>query len=371
MVQHTNPAPHVSRLKSWSGLAGLDRIGRFVDNPDSMRIAILYNPRPHACPEGLPDDAFEEYDTAETVEAIAAALAGLGVETVPVVADSELPWSLRKGRFDFVFNIAEGAGRRCREAVPAAVCELLALPYTGSDVLTLAVTLDKMAARRIVGPDVPVARGVLVEIGDGEAQLEGLSYPVLVKPNDEGSSKGIREDPLCRDAASAYRRCRWLHEQYGCPALVEEFLPGAEVTAAVRGNGASAEVLALMEIAPAEDSPEPFIYSVEVKRDFRRRVRYHVPPRLAPQQLDTIRSYALTAFRLLGCRDIARMDFRLDASGQPRFLECNSLPGLNPHTSDIVIGSRGLLSYERLVQGILENAMKRAGIATAQQSCSV
>ena len=327
-----------------------------------MRIAILHNPSPQCRDATMPDDAFEEYDSAETIAAIAAALASLGVEPVPVIADQRLPWRLEEGRFDFVFNIAEGEGRRCREAVPAAVCELLGIPFTGSDALTLAATLDKAVARRIVSPDLPVAGGVLVDEEASEHQLANLRYPVLVKPNDEGSSKGIWRDSICRDCAAAAARCRWLRARYACPVLVEEFLPGMEVTVGVRGNGAVRSVLGLMEIAPAEESSEPFLYSIEAKRDWRRHVRYHVPPRLSAKSLEKIHGYALTACQLLGCRDLARIDFRLDREGQAVFLECNPLPGLHPE-SDIVLLSQSFLAHEKLVQGVLLDAAQRWGVS--------
>lgn len=332
-----------------------------------MRVAILYNPRPRDDSAAL-DDAFEEYDEPETIVAITQALAGMGVDPTPVTADAEFPWKLKQGRVDFVFNIAEGSGRRCREAVPAAICEFLGLPVTGSDALTLAATLDKAVARRIVSPDVPVARGVLVEDPPDELALQALSYPVVVKPNDEGSSKGISRESLCADLVAAIRRCRWLRDRYSCPVLVEEFLPGMEVTAGVRGNGCTTSLIGLMEIAPAEDRSEPFLYSLETKRDFRRQVRYHVPPRLEASHLEEIRSHALNAYRLLGCRDFARIDFRMDAAGRPRFLECNPLPGLHPESSDLVILSRKAapepeLAYEGLVQGILRDAAQRYGVA--------
>jgi len=331
-----------------------------------MRVAILYNPRPDVAAGAL-DDAAEEYDEPETIDAIAKALAGMGVEPAPVTADAEFPRTLKHGGFDFVFNIAEGAGRRCREAVPAAICEFLGLPVTGSDALTLAATLDKNIARRIVSPDVPVARGVLVEGTADEPALAELAYPVVVKPNDEGSSKGITREALCADIGAAAGRCRWLRDRYACPVLVEEFLPGMEVTAAVTGNGRTASVIGLMEIAPAVDRGEPFLYSLETKRDYRRQVRYHVPPRLEAVRLEEIRSHALNAYRLLGCRDFARIDFRADAAGRPRFLECNPLPGLHPESSDIVILARQVwpereLPYERLVQGILRDAAQRYGV---------
>jgi D-alanine-D-alanine ligase len=342
-----------------------------------MKIALPHNPRPEDGSAGRTDDAFEEYDSAGTIARIARALGGLGAEVVPVPADRRLPWRLEEGRFDFVFNIAEGEGRRCREAVPAAVCELLGLPSTGSDPLTLALTLDKALARRVVSPEVPVARAVLVEwvpegMAEGmpegvAAELAALRYPVIAKPNDEGSSKGIRDGALAYDVDGAVERCRWLRARYDCPVLVEEFLPGAEVTVGVVGNGAEARVLGMMEIAPASGDG-PFVYTVEAKRAWRRRVRYHVPPRLDAARLAEIGRLALTAYRLLGCRDIARIDFRLDGDGEPRFLECNPLPGLDPEYGDIVVLSRSLLPYEELVQGILRDAARRAGVRIPEPS---
>ena len=327
-----------------------------------MRVALLHNVRPAETDTDGPDDAFEEYDSESTIDAVVAALKPLGVDVEPVVADARLPWRLSDGRFDFAFNYAEGTGRRCREAVPAAVCELLGIPFTGSDALTLAVTLDKSIAKRIVSPDVPVARGVLLETDRDEARLEELRYPAIVKPNDEGSSKGIRDNPVCSDVAAASRRARWLREQYGCPVLAEEFLTGAEVTVAIAGTPPDARVLGVMEVAPVTGTTGPFVYSVEVKRDWTRHVEYHVPPRLESTAERAVREHALTAHRLLGCRDLARLDFRFDADGIPRFLECNPIPGLGPVTSDVVMMTKRSLPYEALIQGVLLDAMRRVGI---------
>lgn len=328
-----------------------------------MRVALLHNPRPPEIAAELPDDVFEEYDSQSTIAALTAALQPLGMQVEPVVADARLPWRLTEGRFDFVFNYAEGTGRRCREAVPAAVCELLGIPFTGSDALTLAVTLDKSIAKRVVSPEVPVARGVLLETDRDEARLDDLPYPAIVKPNDEGSSKGIRDNPVCADARAAARRARWLRERYGCPVLAEEFLTGAEVTVAIAGSPPDVRVLGAMEIAPISDADGPFVYSIEVKRNWTRHVEYHVPPRLDPAAASAVREYALTAHRLLGCRDLARLDFRFDADGMPRFLECNPIPGLDPVTSDVVMMTKDSLRYEEVIQGVLLDAMRRVGIA--------
>ena len=324
-----------------------------------MKVALLHDRKPDQFSPIAPEDEFEEYDSPETVHAIAHALgATLNLTVEPLVNGRDLPQRLDGGRFDFVFNIAEGSGRRCREAIPAAVCELLGIPYTGSDPLTLAATLDKAIARRIVYPDVPVARATTLE-----TELHTLTYPIIVKPNDEGSSKGIRLSSYCADISAARRQASWLKEFYGCPILFEEWLPGPEVTVAVGGNGAMSRILSMMEISPSIPvSGGVFLYSLEVKRAYRDRVTYRVPPALPGGTQNTLARQALTAYRLLGCRDIARLDFRLDAGGQPHFLECNPLPGLNPDSGDLVIATRASMSYEQLIGGIMTDAAARYGI---------
>jgi D-alanine-D-alanine ligase len=320
-----------------------------------LKCALLHNRKP----EGA-DEAFEEFDSPATIAAIERALCGLGIDVDPIEADRRMPARLEQGDYKIAFNIAEGRGRRCREAATAAVCELLELPYSGSDALTLAVTLDKSVARRLVSPDVRVAPAILVD--QSVEDLDRLRYPVLVKPNDEGSSKGIREDCVAENAAQALDRARSLQALYHCPVLVEEFLPGPELTVGIVGNGTSAEILAVMEIAPTAADPR-FVYSLEVKRDWRRRVQYHIPPRVPRDLLSEVEQAALRSYRLLGCRDFARMDFRADSDGRPCFIECNPLPGLDPDNSDIVILSSQRYTYDQLVQRIFLEAVKRTGVS--------
>jgi D-alanine-D-alanine ligase len=322
------------------------------------KVALLYNPRPVETVPGRPDDDFEEFDSAETIGSIRDALRELVAEVVLIEADRSLPGKLAAGGYQFAFNFAEGTGRRCREGIPAAVCELLGLPFTGSDLLTLGLTLDKAMARRVVGHEMRLPKAVLVEREIDFPGLGELRYPVIVKPNDEGSSKGIRDNPIADDAFAARQRCEWLREQYGCPAIVEEFVAGAEVTVGILGNTPFERVIGVMEIEPIDADPR-FVYSLEVKRDWRRRVKYHVPPRLGGEALAEIEGLAVKAFRLLGCRDVARMDFRLDCSGTPFFLECNALPGLNSANSDMVLLSRNVLTHRQLVQEIFLEAVRR------------
>ena len=324
----------------------------------SWRVALLHNLRPLEVPPGLPDDAYEEFDSRETLSSIRDALGELVSEVVPVSADPSMPQRLAEGGFDFAFNIAEGTGGRCREAIAAAVCELMHIPFSGSDALTLGLTLDKAMTRRVVASELRLPRAILVQRSGDLGDLSSLRYPVIVKPNDEGSSKGIRGSPIADEEPGARQRCERLREQYGCPCLVEEFVGGPEVTVGVLGNTPDERILGVMEIEPVDKDPR-FVYSLEVKRDWRRRVRYHVPPRFGAGVISEVEAAALSAFRLLGCRDIARMDFRLDPSGQLFFLECNALPGLDPQNSDIVFLSREKFSHRQLVQAVFHAATKR------------
>ncbi|MFO0982721.1 MAG: ATP-grasp domain-containing protein [Planctomycetota bacterium] len=325
-----------------------------------MRITLTYNEKPAPIAGAAlgqeQDDRYEEFDSPETAQAIAAVLRKLGHEVEPVLADRELPLRLATRRPDFVFNIAEGFRGRSREALVPALCELLEIPYTGSDPLTLAVTLDKAMAKRILAGEILTPRWFLVESLDDVRHVD-LPFPAIVKPNCEGSSKGIRQASRVTSAAELFKQVSWALEQYQEPVLVEEFIAGPEVTVGVLTGPT---VIGAMEIVPRLESKELFLYSLEVKRDWQRRVEYCVPPRLPPSVQERLHDAARRAFKVLGCRDVSRFDFRVGADGQAFFLEVNPLPGLNPTTGDIVILSRASgLGYDQLVQRILESAVAR------------
>jgi D-alanine-D-alanine ligase len=329
-----------------------------------MRIGITYDLKVDLSGRpDLPDDFQEEFDSPATVEAIANVLRGLGHQVELLGDGRELLARLLADPPEFVFNFAEGQGvGRCREARVPAVLEMLGIPYTGSDPLTLAATLDKDVAKRLaVSAQVVVPNGVVLDLnerGDVDADyfwLSRLTYPVIVKPAWEGSSKGIRGKCVVDSLPDLYAAAQSLYDAYGQPVLAEEYIEGEEWTVGVIGND-KPRVIGMMRVVPLQPA-ERFVYSLEVKRDWQRQVRYECPAN--PSNMKSLEMSALNAYRALGCRDVARIDFRV-RDRQAYFLEANPLPGLNPDYSDLVILARGAgWSYERLIGTILQEALDR------------
>jgi D-alanine-D-alanine ligase len=276
---------------------------------------------------------------------------------------------------ELVFNLAEGAAgvasTRSREAHVPSVCEMLGIPFTGSDPLTLAATLDKGVAKRLVlSAGVATPRfGVVESIAD----LAGLdlAWPRIAKPLREGSSIGIRRSSRADDPAALEREVRRLLEDYEESVLVEEFCTGPEFTVGLLGEGERTRVLGVMEVMPVRGLTEEFVYSVEVKRNFRAEVEYHVPPRRPVDLVRRIEAVALGAARALGCRDLSRVDVRVGPGGEPKFLEANPLPGLAPGSGDVVIlAERAGLAYADLIAAVVEAAAARIGLAKEGLRCA-
>jgi D-alanine-D-alanine ligase len=309
-------------------------------------------------------DDDEEFDAPETVQALATVLEELGHE-VDLLGEGEpmLRRLLGGDRPDLVLNFAEGIGcGRCREARVPAVLEMLGIPYTGSDPLTLAVTLDKDCAKRLVAASGVATPAWALYDGNLSAVTTAMAdvpLPWILKPAFEGSSKGILKANLVRDRNEVSDALAELFDHYHQPVLVEEFIVGDELTVGLIGNRPP-EVLGIMRVVPRNaPADEPFIYSLEVKRDWEQRVRYECPAQISADDTAAVRWAALTAWQALGCRDVSRIDFRL-RDGVPYFLEANPLPGLSPKSGDLVLLG-GLLGIEHaeLVNRILSAAIER------------
>ncbi len=340
-----------------------------------MRIGIACTLKPTGpVAAGSPDDEYEEFDSPATVRAVADVLRSLG-HTVRELGDGR-PFleAVLADPPDLVFNFAEGAGvSRSRESRVPAVCEMLGIPYSGSDPLALAVALDKDMTRRLAESlGVTVPRGITLPPPrgpyDGDCaefapvlEEAGLPLPVIAKPTCEGSSKGIRNRCLIKSVGEFGPTVVELWRAYRQPVLIEEFIAGDEVTVGLVGNDPP-QSIGVMQIIPKATPAAEFIYSLEVKRNWHDAVEYIAPARLSPTVTRAVEADAMAVFEGLGCRDLARADFRV-RDGVAYFLEVNPLPGLNPESGDLCyLAYRMGLTYPRLIEMILEAAIRRYGL---------
>jgi len=337
-----------------------------------MRIGLTFNLKPEIAPApDDPIDRYEEYDSEETVSAVASALRRLGHEVERLGWGSPMLDALIQraegDRLDGVFNFAEGVGGRGRESQVPAMLEMLGIPNTGSDPVALALALDKGLAKIFAaGHGIATAPFQIIGADEPLGDID-LRYPLFAKPVGEGSSMGIRNRSVCRAPAELQALVSQLQYDYHQPVLVEEFLPGAEYTVGVLGNGELAQVVGVMQVVP-RDATGDFVYSLEVKRDYLNRVVYRMTDELlasaalTPAQLAAIQRLALDAHRAFACRDVSRVDIRCDRDGEPNFIEINPLPGLNPVHSDLVILAIGHgWSFDQLIGRIVDAASERWG----------
>ncbi len=328
-----------------------------------MKIGLSYDLK-EKIKSGLecPEDALEEYDSPLTVNAIAEVLQRLGHDVVMLGGGEEFLDNIRKYKVDIVFNIAEGLGNyRSREAQVPAVLEMLDIPYVGSDPLCMALSLDKSLTKQLLqNAGIPTAPWLLLgSFADLErADWNSIRFPSFIKPLHEGSSKGVRLSSRVEDKGQAQTLVQKLWRDYCQPVMLEEFIPGDEITVGITGNN-EPQILGIMRILPRKQK-EDFIYSLEVKRDWENLVTYECPAQIRAQQLQQISTYSLQVFRILGCRDFARVDFKINRDGLPLFLEINPLAGLNPYSSDLPIMAGKLrMTYDELIEKIMNAALER------------
>jgi D-alanine-D-alanine ligase len=320
------------------------------------------------------DDVYAEWDSPATIAAVERALSGLG-EVIRLEATPEFPQRLLQTRPDIVFNMAEGLSGQNRESHVPAICEFLGVPYSGSDPFTLSLALNKARAKQmLLHYAIPTAPFALVEsLAEARAVRKAglLTYPLFAKPVQEGSSKGITERNYIRSPDELLSCVAELLEVYEQPVLLEEFLPGAEFTCGVLGNGRDARVLPLvgMRFDALPEGAIP-IYGFEAKwiwdtPDQPLQI-FECPARVDDALRVAIERVTLRAYQALGCRDWSRIDVRLDAAGVPNIVEVNPLPGILPNAEDNSCLPKAAaaagMSYEELIQSCVIAAAKRQGV---------
>jgi len=350
-----------------------------------MYVALLANLKKNAPTwAGISPDRWDDLDSEETIQAITRALEAGGHRADFLEGDVTLYDNLRKARPDICFNICEGHYGDAREAQVPAILEMLRIPYTGSQVITLALALDKPMTKRVLAyhalptPDFQVFERL------DEQPEQAMKFPLFVKPSREGTGMGISAESIVHDMSELRTQLRRILRDYNQPALVERFIGGREITVGIVGNLATPVAWRIPddEEAPriskglhffpplevdmtAYPAEEAGVYTSRIKVEMAHDFHYLCPAPLSKDQVEDLIWLAAAVFRVTGCLDVARVDFRLDAreGNKPYILEVNPLPGLNPGYSDLCIeAAANGWSYEDLINEILNAAADRYGL---------
>jgi len=322
-----------------------------------MRIGLTYDLRDDYLARGWSEQAVAEFDRADTIDAIEAALRSHGHDTDRIGSFEPLAQRLAKGdRWELVFNIAESYGGVGRESIVPALLDAHGIPHTFGDALACAVTLDKPTAKRILrDAGLPTPDFVVVE-SKFDCDTIDLGWPLFCKPTREGSSKGVAPDSIARNPYDLRAACTKRLAEFDQPVLVERMLPGREVTVPILGTGLRAEPIGVLEVT-LNPGAEQGVYTYENKERCEELVRYTLAHDDFAHRCAAL---ALSAYRLLGCRDAGRVDLRADDRGDPSIIEVNALPGMHPSHSDLPIAaSLAGMAYDEVIARIVESARER------------
>jgi len=327
-----------------------------------MRFGILYN-LVDSVQKGKDIEKLADNEIIDTVAAVKKALekAGHSAEFIRV----NIPeFNTFRKRFDFIFNLAEGIdGDILAEPRIAAELKKVGMGFTGSDENALTLCLDKLKTKEMLlknhlpTPDFQLFKSTK------EKRNPSLRFPLMVKPLHEDASIGISSSSVVHDDSQLMTKVNYILESYKQPALVEEFIDGREINAALLGNGNDTPVLPLSEIIFDFPDGVPKIVSFEAKW-IENSMQYKKTTGRCPAELpekirEKIISSAKRAFTIMGCRDYARVDFRI--RGEDVFvLEVNPNPCINPHGAGFIRSANAAgYSYDELINSIAELAIAR------------
>ena len=312
-------------------------------------------------------DTYAEWDTWETINALKESLEVYHNITL-IDADENVFKKLKETKPDIVFNIAEGIHGQSRESQIPAMLDMLQIPYTGSDALTLGICLNKARTKEILSyykiptPDFKVIKTY------SPISNHSFKFPLIVKPVSEGSSKGIYSSSLVKNYEELNREIKRVVNEYNQSALIEEYLPGREFTVAIIGNDEETTVLPIVEIK-YDKFPEEVehLYSYEAKWILDTKESnfdvFECPATLDSDLEKRIIDTALDTYRVLDCKDWGRIDIRMDENEIPNVIEINPLPGIMPdpnENSSFPKAARAAgIDYKNLIQGVLYASCKR------------
>ena len=276
--------------------------------------------------------------------AVLAALRAAGVDAHGVDAGRDVARVLLEGGCDRVWLALHGRGGE--DGQMQGLLELLGLPYTGSGVLASALGMDKWRSKqlwRAAGLPVPACE-LLREDSDFHAVAARLGLPLFVKPANEGSSIGVSKVKVAAELRAAFAAAR----QHDPLVLAEGYCGGGEYTVPLLNGRA----LPVIRIQPAT---EFYDYAAKYFRDD---TRYHCPSGLAPEAEARMQALALTAFEVIGGHGWGRVDVLLDAAGEPKLLEANTLPGMTSHSLVPMAARAAGIGFEALCLAILDSSFR-------------
>ncbi|MDD8014283.1 MAG: ATP-grasp domain-containing protein [Acidobacteriota bacterium] len=331
-------------------------------NPQ-LNVGIVFNA--YEPVTGRSDEKLSEESVADVARDVSEAVKTLGhaVSIVPLQRSFlNFLIRIRELNLDVLINLCEGFyGRPQWESNVAAALELMHLTFTGNDSRTLTVCQDKHMAKAILSShNLPTAASQLISSPE---QIMDFRFPVIVKPNSEDASLGISPQSVVFDLESLAVQVKKILDSYKQPALVEEYIDGREFNVAVLENQ-KLDALPVSEIDFSQ-VPEsmPHICSYEAKW-LRDHVLYQTTPPVCPAPIDNslrdkLQGAAVAAFQAMGCRDYARVDFRMDKSGNIFVLEVNPNPDISLDAGYArALGAAGI-DYPSFWSGMLGNALER------------
>ncbi len=312
-----------------------------------------YIPRPSD-----PVDVIAEFDNEKTLSEISTALVNNGYQVKRIGNVYNLLKALPDLGADLVLNIAEGFQTRNRESQVPMILELYHIPYIGADALTLGLTLDKALTKKILMSEgIPTPRFFNVKDVDELKDTDHVSFPMIVKPRYEGSSKGLTNGSRVEDMESLKDEVLRITKTYKQPALVEEFISGTEFTVPIVGND-PIEVFppVQIQIDGRLDLGDMFYTFERLSSD---KLRYICPARISKELEARLKDAALKTYKAVDCRDLGRVDFRVDKDNNIYVLEINPLPILCKEDAFFFVAEHTKIGYDRIIAKIVESAIKR------------
>jgi D-alanine-D-alanine ligase len=323
-----------------------------------MYIGVLYCSDDVIIP-GREIEKLADYEITDTAAAVKSALEKKGHQVKLVKFDSNQVAELCK--YEGIFNLTESiCGFQFAEVHIAKILEDLGVPFTGSGSAALWTCLYKSAAKTLL-KKYGIRTPRFETVNPGEKVKTNLEFPLIVKPDHEDGGIGIKSDSVVQSMPELVRKITEIHQVYRQAALVEEFIDGRDIKASIIGNGDDLTVFPLSEIVFSDDYVGPRILTFEEKwveesQAFQQSAS-HCPCVLEDVIQDEIKMMAITAFRILECRDYAIVEFRLEGD-MPYLIEVNPNPCINPvYTGFILAGEAYGFNYDEIINKILMHSM--------------